>query len=496
MRKFNLLFLGTAIALLAFEWLAEAFKLDYAEQKFEITVPLIPNQKIENKTPYTKLFLETGDGSFRIFTHPAKGGIIKSSWYYENSQLYSPGVHKLTFYDTIKLPPRAIAFRFNDAPAASEQDNEPVESLGEGERIKLTPLSTTLLPGDLAPVAISYKPMRTGEDEFPVYSKAIIAFFYNSSDNPALFDEVNPEELVFENVPGFKQARKHHGENLRSLEQFDENIQEALTRLGNEGGFKNSLFYETPINSSNIDIQQNIFFSMNSSTNLDLYKSSTSANLMAALVLASDGSSPLVFSYPLGLNLRIQSRDPNELTVSPGCLGFKPEEKLNRDITYQLHFENEGGGIARNITCTLSLPRGIAFPTQALDTASTNCSIGGRKFKLQMEWPNLIVSKTMPLATYQYIPQKRQIIFRMRNVNLSGTIEAGQHHDKTEGAIRIKLKTVASINEFKDCMYSRLSIQFDDNAPVVCEPNLLKGNCSDALKCSPMGVNDGGIKTN
>jgi uncharacterized repeat protein (TIGR01451 family) len=214
--------------------------------------------------------------------------------------------------------------------------------------------------------------------------------------------------------------------------------------------------------------------------------------MLAGLVMVNNNSAGQhwVSTYPLGLALRIASRDPNELTINPSLLGSKPEQKINRKISYQVKFENMGAGIAKNITCTLSIPKGIVFPSRALDSNYVSCEIGGKKFKMSPHHSQSIQTRSATTVIYHYLPAKRQIIFSMKNINLAGTIEGAANAAKTEGLIRFQLKTAPTVNQVENCMYSYLSIKFDNNEPVTCEPALLRGSKDTTIVCSPLSVFD------
>ena len=423
----------------------------YFNNTFSITTPSIKKQVINSQTPYTKVFLETGDGSFFQFT---SSGILQQTftkqWFFGSSNSCQPVAQLNTYYDTIRRPPHGSSFVFN--PIISNGVNPPQNLLsGSAVPLKITPTVTTIIPGDTMSLAITYK--NVPPQEINPFNRSVVAFYYNSTGVNNQFSPVNGfTQYNFSGTP-VNAVRPHNGASLVAFNTLPQQIQNQLNMFS--GSFSQALFFNVPYQASGPE--RNIFFSLAPNSNPADYNQLTST--VKAVLIDYSSVDPGLFvkkEIVKDFDIDFVSRDPNAIKAIPYC--FKSfNDAANQDIIYTIDFANIGAGNANTIQIVATIPRGILFPAEQLTILDSR--IGKTPFDISKQG-NIELKTAARKCTYRLYPDTRKIKFTITNANLKGFVETKGGNN--EGFIKFKLRTGNIIQD--ECMMTLVSIKFDSNA--------------------------------
>jgi hypothetical protein len=428
---------------------------DNSNKSYSITIPEIPYQLIQGRTPYTKALLETGTGAF--FTFQTSGRLeqtFSTSWYYNTNAIVQPIVSLYSFYDTFPPPKHGISFNFNPTPSSK---TNPVQNiLTTGQFIKTTNcIGDTIIPNDTMTLAVTYKNSSSNSDGCS-YNQSVIAVFYNSPDNTNLFAQVPTDNTTYNfNGTAVKPLRKHNGETVTALSSMPSAIQSILNSSG--GGFSKALYMTAPYISGGAE--RNFFMSLVPNPVPANYQSQTGT--VKAVLIDYNSSNPSNCyngtSFSQIFEVSLTSRDPNSITIAPDLFP-NLSSAVNKPIDYKIHFENEGPGRANRILIAASIPNGIQFPTSGEEIFI--CKIGDDEVAVVEGSQPLSVEKKNRSCTYRLDPINRKIYFSIINAQLSGTV--GLKGKNNIGEISFSLKTNSNRNIPKT-MSSQVSVIFDDN---------------------------------
>jgi hypothetical protein len=483
---------------------------DNVNKQFSITTPAIKLQKKGNPTPYTRVFLETGNGAFFTFTTNTSDGVptnqahpFLQSWHFNPPQpnqepIHPPIVQLNTYYDTIRIPPLTTSIA-NFDPQTSTINNPPQNTLLSNQYLKITPSTNTIIPGDMMTVALSYK-NTTPADDAVQFDRSILVFYYNGLENPNIFNEVptgtNAEPYQFGGV-SVPALRKHNNETILSIDQVPAKIRQKLTALN--PGYNKVVYISVPYDPS--IPERNIFLSMAPNSDTSSYTSILSSVKTVLIDYKCNYSDPadcgkdsIITELIEPFTIDFVSRDPNNIFTTPNCFNCRSSlvapavncigTYKNKPIDYTIQFENIGAGVADSIRITVSIPKGIKFPSLNETTNLFSCSIGRTNIPIYRNGPPALVNvKNMRYCSYYLNAETGQIVFTIKNSNLAGTIESRGDRSRA-GKIKFRLKTVSNLSRFPTCMISKVSIVFDRNRPETTS-STIRLDCNNKI-CPPV----------
>lgn len=488
------------------------FSYNNSTKNFSITTPAIKSSGKGTQAPFkqatipfTRVFLETGNGAFFTFTTNTNDGIpgnqIKTflqNWYFSPTKpVQQPLVQLNTYYDTTRIPPMTTSIA-NFNPQRSTSTNPPSQiPLAAHEFLRITPSTSTVIPGDMMTIALTYK---NSSNEIPSYNKSLLVFYYNGLENPNIFYSVPvgtgavPYQFGGVSVPAL---RKHNNESILSDAQIAQLPGALISKLNTMNpGYGRAIYISVPYDPS-IN-ERNVFLSLSPNTDTLAYTSELSS-VKAVLVDYNCFDNPNTcgsnFTELLQpFNIDFASRDPNNIFTTPNC--FNCNSSLfatssacsttykNKPIDYTVQFENIGAGMAKKIVVTVSIPKGIKFPTLAETTNLFSCKIGETDIGIYRQGgPVFVQEKNSRYCLYRLDPESNQIIFTIINANLAGIVVSDGKNRVRSGEIKFKLKTVSNLISFPDCMQSKVSILFDGNRPELGS-SIIRINCNNAI-CPP-----------
>jgi uncharacterized repeat protein (TIGR01451 family) len=435
--------------------------------KYKLVTPKIPSQDYNGKTPFTRVFLETGNGAFLQFsTDDSLSQLFNKPWYFSENIRRQAVVQLNTFYDTTHRPPHASSFIFN--PPVNNNGTNFQDHLYGAQYITITPsiatispAKATIIPGDTMTLAITYK--RIAQPELvPPNDSTIIAFYYNSPGVNNLFSPIDNTTQYNFNGTMVDAIRTHNLETLVNYAEIPSAIAAELDHK--KSNFSKALYFKTPYVGN--DAERNIFLSLAPNMNPADYNLSRSMTSVRAVVLdyrSSDLTKFDVGYFDQPFMVDFASRDPNYINVLP--LSFKDRgSAINRKVDYQVHFENSGPGNANSIVVEVILPPGIRWESNSSN--SFTCTIGGRLVRMVTGLVNVPPNTHPRLCYYSFNTATHSIRFEIINTDLKGSIESNGRNDR--GDISFSLKTVSAENQNKivSCMFSKVAIKFDLNLRV------------------------------
>ncbi|MEP7255837.1 MAG: hypothetical protein ABI666_08660 [Ferruginibacter sp.] len=455
--------------------------INYSNNIFTITAPAIDPQVFKGKTPYTKAFLETGSGAFFIL--PASNNTpppFSQTWYYKQNGAPQPVVQLATFYDTIRRPPHGSSLIIN---AMNTQGQNSVQNLVSTSYITVTnAVNDGILPLDTMTIAITYKNTPLPAENIGVYTNSVIAFFYNNTDNPTLFRPVPTDNTTYHYYGAdVKPIRMHNGETLTTYDALPNAIKN-LMRINGRGYYANEVYITAPYIPDGKE--KNIFLSLASSS-LENIQTQNVGSYKAVLIDYNNSGGAIVKVFDRLLVTNLTSHDPNHIITTPCCLdGYSAFAGVK--IDYDIQFVNDGRAAATLIKDTVTIPRGIQFPSSGENLFT--CTIGGDKLIVLREGGTVLVQGKNPrYCSYRLDPDAGKIYFTIHNARLSNN--PGLFARNNVGNIKFSLKTNPDGSGIQQCMYSRVSIKFDDNPPIH-KNCLIRIHCKSGIQCADVDFND------
>jgi len=465
--KTRLFILSLTAFLILMHSLSFAQTFQYASPNFKITLPPLSasNPTQTSPLPYYTLFIETGNGRYykNDNIHYLGDGINAipsyNVFYNYNIQSRSEAILKLVgHYDTIKPPKSLFTYR----PFSNPTLDQPVSQneLDAGKRIGFDYSDRIVIPGDTMTLVLTYKPDTT--------ASYMVAFFYND-DNPVTGEKVFSEITTPGQVYSFSYAYGNIYSSLstKAIRVRGENVYTSLTGLppqvssdlvSAKGNFSDAIYFLVPA-VANFE-EKNIFISMACLKNSQI---GTSTNIKAVLIKYN--GSGVIYQEPVTETLEIGqfATDPNGIRTTPNCLSDFPGGPFNQPIKYEINFQNDGKGDARDVEVTVGVPQGIQLPSPGLLNVKSTISRKSIVFKEKND-RNIKSSNTYELVTSG---GQRKIIFTMPNIKLPGTSKLVNRRDALlrHGTISFTLNTISKKsnvpgNSIKECMYSDVSIVF------------------------------------
>lgn len=462
-------------------------QLSYNNSNFSITAPPV-NQVFKSK-PYTRVFFETGTGEFFIYTtqnyNPSNQQVtFNQPWYSNTTSPIQPVAQLATFYDTM-IKPHSVS-RIYSTPTYGT--NQSVQSKLNGGNIKITnSINNTIIPGDTMTLALTYKntsgPAITNAS-CTTFNKSIMVLYYNGTGNTSLFNTIPTASGItysFDGIP-VNPIRMHNQEAIKDLNTFPNDVKN-IVNANNTGGFSQTLVLTAPYLPNNGE--RNVFLSMVPVTNAFLTIDQVNSSASIKAVLIDYDSLNANYCYRVSSDTQVfsinrSSRDPNSITTTPSCLEGLTQN-INLNIDYMIRFENIGAGNARDIKITVSIPEGLKFPVNGDNMFK--CKIEGAEIMVGKEGPkSLLGEKKVRKCIYSLDQVNRKITFTISEANLSGTGNGVvKKSNSRRGDIRFKIPV--DFSGSARCMFSVVSIVFDENLPVV-DYSLIRSDCSKVKDCS------------
>ncbi len=445
--------------------------LKYLSNTFSISVP--PIKPKQNPKAFYTYFLETGNGNF--YRGSIADGLtiapVNIPYAYSITPNSKAVLTLSAYYDTTRRPPRDIAIPIsnNITTIAPNQAH-----LTAGVNILIDPCVPSIVPGDTMALAITYKPL-----VYPSAShKHIVAFFYNKQPLSA----GNIFSIITESTPSYNfkgtpvnPIRTHHNEPFSST--IPDTIPDAVKQSLREAddGYTNALYFLVPSGTN----ERNIFISLAPDKDPSHYNSDHLKTGFGATIIQYDAVSVTAKqSINPTYDVFLLARDPNGITTSPHCLDSFPSPN-NKPIAYKVDFQNDGGGTAKHVIVTVSVPKGIIVPSGFLLVSSI---IKGEI----IDFTKWSINQPEVLNTYELKVNEQKIVFRMNNINLPGpSLQQPDDILKRHGSISFILKTNPDRNLIKQCMYSDVSIVFTSitrggeiKNPAITKSDLIRKICT------------------
>lgn len=447
-------------------------------KKFRLVTPTIPQGSLNGNSPYTRVFLETGNGAFLHFsTADSASREFIMPWYFSSSNMVQPVVQLSRFYDTTRIPPLASSFTFNP-PVDNSGTNFQSRLLGT-QSVMITPSiavtvpgPATIIPGDTMTLAITYKSIPVGELN-PPNDRTIIAFYYNDPGITNLFSTISNNPQYNFSGTMVNAIRMHNSETIISYSAIPSQLRSQLDNY--KGQFTQALYIRAPYSGN--DIEKNIFLSLAPNANAADYTKLKSFVRAVVLDYKSNNLNQFNIQHSdQNFDINFLSRDPNHITVFP--LSFKNRQgAIDKRVDYHIHFENEGAGRASSIIIETEIPKGFRLP--AIGVNLFTCTIGGRLISMVTGPIENVINSPQRLCHYAFDRSNNKIKFTIINADLKGTIEANGINDRGDIAFSLRTQNAPNQNSIKPCMFSKVSIKFDFNNPVInyfttrVGPNLL-----------------------
>ena len=454
--KKKLTILGFALFLILSKEISFAQSASFSNGNFIVNLPSLSPNQVFSQQPFYTLFIESGDGRY------SKSGVINNSnripaqnipYPYRINTKYNAVANIVGHYDTTPPPFRQILI---DNISNLNVNNVSIENkLSAGNNIGFDYSDTTLVPGDTTTMVLTYKTDAPSDG-----TDYILAFFYNDGDvttTGKIFSEITNVNIQYRfgsDVPNAKAIRMSNSE-IAYAGIPGSGIPQAVISALNiaKGSYKNVLCFM--IQHGATTEEKNIFISMSpeklkesnyfgNSARFKALRIKYTTNKVGNIIVSEDTS--------LTLPVRLYARDPNGITIYPGCLNGN---FLNKKISSKITFQNDGKGPANRVKVVVTIPDGIQFPPLNF---SATLSVNG----------NLTFFRP-PLNSYTFNNQQRQIIFVMEGINLKGTSQTTIDAER-RGFIYFEVKTNANLPISK-CMHFNVSIIFTtegspDNRPV------------------------------
>ncbi len=457
--------------------------IGYSNNIFNITTPAIDSQVIKGNLPYTKVFFETGSGAFYILqTNTFHQATLNQIWYYKQNGTAQTVAQLATYYDTIRRPPYGSSSIINTVNTPGQNT---VQNILRSGYIKLTnAVNNTILASDTMTVALTYKntPQLPGDD-VGGYNSSVVAFFYNDTNNPGLFNTVPPGNTPPYNFNGTNvlPIRLGPGQVIKPLSYFPPKIRDSLQAQRTASGYSGAIYILVPYDPANPE--KHIFLSLTTST-LTGVATETPGLYKAVLIDYNISGAPsIVKKYEETMVTNLASHDPNFIVTVPRCLG-NFVSPVNKKISYKVQFLNDGKATAESIKVVVSIPLGMQFPTTETNI-SPLCIVGPDTVSVY-RWDAQVVfpEKKPRYVRYWLNPDTREITFKIYNSRLLHRPGIFGLNNNV-GSIEFSVKTNANAAYVRECMYSKALIYFDDNKAVKCGFTTTI-ECKPGYKCPPV----------
>lgn len=329
--------------------------------------------------------------------------------------------------------------------------------------------------------ALVYKPFNTHG------SNTLVSFFYNKTyEGGNIFGAINdqtsnplynPNKETPEQVKAIRSRILVSG-NLIEVPVYTSVptslpslVRQNLNTAFANSGYANALYFLIP---SGVDeTEKNIFFTLVPTANISSYNPApnpSASTMMSAGIVRYDNSTIISQqNVPLTLGINLLARDPNGIIVTPQCFEAPiGSNQHNRPVGIKLNFQNIGGGTARDVKTTVTIPDGIEVPTRLT-----------RAF-LKLNSSTIELKKGVSSGKYYYVINGKQITFMMPGINLKGFQDVAN----SWGQITFGLLSNPPQKPVRECMRFDLSIVFTnqngmDNLPVK-ESALARLHCFSA----------------
>ncbi len=492
---------------------AQTFRYDQGATplgSFKFTTPAPPNDletlnsNQTNPLPFYTFFMEIGNGRYIKGETPIHNEFITQQKIIGYNYLIpANSISLLNFvghYDTIKAPHRQMVCTLantNGSPLPVQQELDPLRYIGLDH--SLGSIRPTVVKNDMMNTVITYRPDMPSATGRQVAADCIVAFFYNKTDlGGSVFDVLTPSktyQMTFNDgsldIPQQVKAIRKHAEESGIYNdvndiplggQSTDNVKAALGIA--KGTYEKALYFTIPANAS-IE-EKNIFLSM-LPINTPLLGSLTS--FKAYIIKYTSGSILNEQSEVATLNFDAYARDPNGIITSPACLDSFPRPFTDKPIRYDVDFQNDGEGIAQKAKVTVFIPDGIPFPS------SGSLSITATVKQKKMFFEKYTAAIENSRNTYQFVTTRihdrsgvfftrRNIIFRMPDIQLPGTLSEPANDSLRHGRISFTLFTSKDKDQIPECMYSDISIVFYNTIrgmqkanPQIQDHTLTRRNC-------------------
>jgi hypothetical protein len=315
--------------------------------------PLHNSNATPPPTPYALFVLETGDGYFITD--------MNSPHYYQTS-----GMHPLVLslsgrYEIIRNPKAGAAKIY--IPASNLFTPQSNLETANGERIRITPAATDILPDEEMLYIITYK-LPLGASNAKVY------FFYNQPEVSGMVP-VSDETLIPGNTILFPTTPPYDVQRVRTYfgEQLDHTIPPANVSVP---GILSSQ-YEDLLDftlGSPPSLERNIFVTLKSKEKLT---QQDTLQFRAALVYTDSTREVKYHIATLAMTTTTTPHDPNYITGTPRCLVKATGTKR---VNYKLHFQNNGDGAAYKLNINVDLDPRLTEAAEKLTKDSFRLIIG------------------------------------------------------------------------------------------------------------------------
>lgn len=174
----------------------------------------------------------------------------------------------------------------------------------------------------------------------------------------------------------------------------------------------------------------------------------THAIITATALFVPDDGLQTAEQYVMEMEI-VPSHDPNFIAVSQRRVSFR--HVRGKELTYKVHFQNNGEGPASTVEITCDVPRGLdPARLKVLDA-----------YPLQQLCPEEATGEScLDTALVD-----GRLVFTFRNIYLPGTRQEGVGDpDSTKGFVKYSLHPNKDIRKLK--LDSRASIVFDKNPPI------------------------------
>ncbi len=456
--KKKLAALGFTVFFFLMQYLSFAQSASYSTGNFTVNLPTLKPNEFLAQQPFYTLFIEYGDGGY------FKSGMINNldpippQNFPHSSRIntkYGAVVNLIGHYDTTPPPFRQILVQSisNSGP----NNNSIQNTLPFDKNTGFDYSDSTIVPGDTTTMVLTYKTQEIKPSD--TSTKYILAFFYNDLGvNTAgkIFSEITDVDIQYpfgSDVPNAKAIRMANSE-IAYAGIPNTGIPEAVIHALRDsmGKYKNALCFK--IQQGATAEEKNIFISVSTDKLTEFNFSGTSTTFKVVRIKYNNKFGNIIAHEKTSLTLpvRLYARDPNGITIYPGCLNGNP---AGRRISSKITFQNDGKGPAKKVKVIVTVPDGMQFPPLNFAAA---LSVNG----------NLTFFRP-PLNSYTFNNQQRQITFVMNNIKLKGTSQTTIDVER-RGAIFFALKTNAN-PPIPICMYFDVSIIFTtegirDNRPV------------------------------
>jgi hypothetical protein len=297
-----------------------------------------------NNTKSVSLWFEAGNGYFS--TEPVKElpitGNKEHSAFLLSTKLYD------TSKENLSVP---SYFRFSTTATGTGAGSNSFSRYLNGRGIKIIPNSYDIVPGDTMAFAVSYKTYNETPLSKDIYQGTHkIYFFYNNNFS---FDSLTANSTF--GPTGIPFCRTHNQEDPLFLSPPS-----AINRDINNETYLNAVCFNIP--NINTDLEKTVFVTLVPPRDLELGKSGS------VFAVLTDSTGTKKFAEYLIPNMPFApAHDPNYIVQRPVCLLL---EKKIYPFTYTVHFQNTGGGNAKEVKLVINLPKGMNWGSLKIVSAN------------------------------------------------------------------------------------------------------------------------------